>query len=184
MKQEDAQKFPPVKVQLRDGGAAIVRPLRVEDAEALGDFYEATPREDFRFYCPHELSRAKARQIAAGAMDPGAVVLVLEAPGGAIGGYAWYRWQPPDAPTSTFGILIARPFQGRSAGKALMTRLLEIAKEVGPPTIALTVQQANPKAVALYRQMGFAVVREQMRPASPQWELVSEPEYHMERRAR
>ena len=60
-----------------------------------------------------------------------------------------------------------------------MRRLLEIAQTVGPLVISLTVQKANPRAIRLYRTMGFRLVREQTRPAS-NW-FPAEPEYYMER---
>jgi ribosomal protein S18 acetylase RimI-like enzyme len=181
MREQDQARFGPIPGPL---AGSLIRPLRTSDAAALGELYEATPREDFRFYCPHDLNRAKAQENAAAALHPDQVVLVLETPERKIAGYAWYRWEPSDAPSSMFGILIGRAYQGRGVGKALIARLLEIAKGVGPPVMWLTVQLANPRAVALYRKMGFQVVREQTRQAYPHWGIEAEPEYYMERRVR
>jgi len=127
---------------------------------------------------------------------------------GAIVGYAWYRWrdegeqpggsrQPSDsrqpsgselpsdsgllsgtAQSSIFGICLREAYRGAGLGQALIARLLEIARAVGPPVMALTVQLANPRAVALYQKMGFRIVREQMREAIG--DFVAEPEYAME----
>ncbi len=88
----------------------------------------------------------------------------------------------PAAERSTFGICISRDCQGSGAGRALMTRLLDIAREVGPPIMTLTVQHANPRAVALYRAMGFTPVREQLREVK--FGFPEEPEYCMERPVR
>lgn len=188
MTPDDQSRFPAIPVTLRSGVAAVVRPLRLDDGAALGDFYEAVPCEDFRFYCPHELTRARALENAAAALSPHQVVLVLDV-GGAIGGYAWYRWagptpQNPAPESSTFGICIARPYQNAGAGRLIMRRLLAIAPHVGPPVMALTVQLANPRAVALYQSMGFAVVRQQTRVANSNWGIPSEPEYVMQQRVR
>ena len=79
MKPEDSLRFPSQCVTLKDGREALIRPLAAKDGEALGDFYEAVPPEDFQFYCPHALTRAKAREKAESAMAPRQVVLVLEA---------------------------------------------------------------------------------------------------------
>jgi ribosomal protein S18 acetylase RimI-like enzyme len=181
MREDDQVRFGPVPGPI---AGTVIRPLRTTDAGALGELYEATPREDFRFYCPHDLNRAKAAENAAAAPHPDQVVLVLETPDKKIGGYAWYRWEPPDAASSMFGILIGREYQGRGVGKALMARLLEIAKDVGPPVMWLTVQLANPRAVGLYQKMGFRIVRKQVRKAYPEWGIESEPEYYMERAVR
>jgi ribosomal protein S18 acetylase RimI-like enzyme len=76
------------------------------------------------------------------------------------------------------GICIRRGFQDCGLGAALMDRLGAIARDVGPPVMGLTVQQANPRGIALYQKMGFGVVREQVRPGD------GEPEFYMERRVR
>jgi len=184
MKPEDRRRFPPQAVGLKDGRQGVIRPLATDDAVALGDFYATVPREDLRFYCPHPLTREKAAENAAAADSPYQVVLVLEAPDRTIAGYAWYRWTEENASRSTLGICIRRDFQGVGAGQALLARLLEIAQEIGPPIVSLTVQLANARGRALYQKMGFRVVREQVRPADPALGLEAEPEYYMERRVR
>ncbi|HOS44150.1 MAG TPA: GNAT family N-acetyltransferase, partial [Armatimonadota bacterium] len=137
MTPEQLAHYPAITVTLTHGAAGVIRPLAPEDAEALAAFYAAVPREDLRFYCPHPLDRAHALRNAANAYRPTEVVLVLET-GGGIGGYAWYRWRAGDE-KSGFGICIGRACQGRGAGRLLMTRLLEIAKTIGPPVMGLTV---------------------------------------------
>ena len=64
-------------------------------------------------------------------------------------------------------------------GQTMMTRLLHIAERVGLPVMGLTVQKANRRALALYRKMGFRIVREQVRGQVE--ELAPEPEVYMER---
>lgn len=184
MRTEDRKHFPPIEVTLGNGVTVSVRPLYETDAEALADFYAAVPREDLRFYLPHPLTREKALENAARADSPLEVVLVLEAPGAVIVGYAWYRWHTEDAPQSHFGICVRRGFQEAGAGTALVKRLLEIAKTVGPPVMALTVQEANKRAVKLYTAMGFRIVREQTRQANPDLGFEAEPEYAMEAKVR
>ena len=65
-----------------------------------------------------------------------------------------------------------------------MTRLAQIAEKVGPPVMTLTVQEANPRAVALYQSMGFSIVRAQIRQEMEGHGFPPEPEYLMERRVR
>ncbi len=180
---EDArQHFAPSQVTLRDGRPIAIRFLAPGDAGALGDLYESIPREDYRFYRPHPLTRERAAEKAAAAAGPRFVALVAESPGGGIGGYAWYRWKADDSSSSTFGICIRRDYQGVGTGRALMSRLLEVARQVGPAVMTLTVQKANVRALALYRQMGFRIVGEQVQPAFE--EFPAEPEYRMELRTR
>lgn len=184
MRQEDRERFGPLAVTSRDGLVATIRPLSVDDGEALGDFYEQVPREDLRFYRPHPLDRQHALQNAEKALDPFEVVLVLETAAGEIGGYAWYRWWKADAEKSVFGICIRHDSQSGGVGKALMTRLFEVAVEIGPPVMSLTVQKANQRAVVFYRKYGFHPVREQMTVEDKQFGFAPEPEYCMERKVR
>ena len=181
---EDKHRFPPVSVRLKDGRAATIRLLDEADANALAEFYEAVPDADYRFYCAHRLDREHARKKAARADTPNFVCLVLQAPEGALGGYAWYDW-PQDKPQrSTFGICVRPNYKGVGAGKALMERLLAVAAKYGPPVMGLTVQLANPVAVALYQKMGFRIVKQQMRGPVDGGKFPPEPEYAMERKVR
>ena len=186
MTPQDRERFSASPAVLADDTRVLIRPLRVSDAQTLGDFYVSVPAQDYRFYRAGPLTRERADTMAATADRADSVVLVLvpvphrrnrQAPA-PIGGYAWYRWQD-GAARSIFGICVGPDFQNLGAGTALMTRLLEIAHEVGPPVMSLTVQKANPRAIGLYRSMGFHIVREQTRPAS-NW-FPAEAEYYMER---
>jgi RimJ/RimL family protein N-acetyltransferase len=181
---EEGNLFLPHTVQLKNQVQAVIRQLTLQDGEALADFYESIPPEDFRFYCPHPLTRTKAKEMAAAALAPRQVVLVLEAPDHTIGGYAWFRWQEENASKSGFGMCLRRDFQGTGAARAIITPLLQIAREVGPPVMSLTVQKANVRGVELYKKMGFGIVREQVRPAKPEFGLEAEPEYYMELKLR
>lgn len=182
MTPQDQARIGSISITLRDGRPAVIRPLRTSDAPALAAFYAAVPREDFRFYCPHALDEANARRVAAAAESPHEVVLLLEAGTGEIAGYAWFRWSGDDAPSSTFGLCIRRGWQDCGAGRALIERINHVARTLGPPVMSLTVQEANPRAVALYQKMGFRIVRQGMR--APRLGFEPEPEFAMERRTR
>ena len=183
MQHEERARFAPVLAGLKDGGQITLRPLSPSDGEAMTEFYLSVPREDYRFYSPHPLTREEALKTVERHRDTDAFVCVVGVDAeGRIVGYAWYDWDGPDSAASVFGICIRREFQGSGTGQALIGRLFEIAREIGPERMSLTVQKANPRAVALYRKMGFAVVREQTRPAFE--EFPADPEYYMERVAR
>ena len=166
--------FIPRTRQLRDGEPVRVRPLRSDDGERLACFYASLRERDRFFYRPHPLTRDRALEKAARANSPTFVCLLLENRQGEIAGYAWYEWTL-HAERSTFGICIRPQYQGRGAGTLLVHPLLEIADRIGPAVMGLTVQKANPRAVALYRKHGFRVVREQERTTD------GEPDYYMER---
>lgn len=182
MDPRDRTDFPPKEVVLKDGRTGTVRFLRCDDGDRLGDMYDQLSELAARFYWPHPLDREHARQNAARADSPTEVVLVLEMPDEALGGYAWYRWPGERAEASGFGICAASDCQGCGVGRLLMERLLEIAEEIGPPIMRLTCQHANARAVALYRKMGFGIVREGMVKGRRQWP--AEPQFWMQRRCR
>ncbi|MHB1319608.1 MAG: GNAT family N-acetyltransferase [Anaerolineae bacterium] len=183
MRPEDRPGFPPTPVVLKDGRTVVLRLLTTADAGALGDFYDSLPRETWRFYCPPRLARADAAQRAAEADASSDVCVVAEDPRtGAIVGYNWYRWRDDSSRSSIFGICLREAYRGIGLGQALMTRLLEMSRQVGPPVMELTVQLANPRAIALYRKMGFRVLREQIRDRVG--DFPAEPEYAMEQTVR
>lgn len=171
---DDPSDWAKAAVRLKNGTEGLIRPLTSADGEALADFYATLRPEDERFYCPHPLTREAALKKAADAESPTFVCAVLALPDGTIAGYAWFRWKEGQA-QSTFGICISPSFQGLGAGRALLSSINRIAAGVGPNVMSLTVQKANPRAFALYRDMGFHVVREQLRRSD------DEPEYYMER---
>lgn len=188
---EQQAGYPPLIATLKDRRSVRLRLISLVDASALDDFYASLPRETWRFYCPPRLTREDAARRAAEADAPTIVCLVAEEPSSrAIAGYAWFRWrdegeQPGDsgqphgtAQSSVFGICLREAYRGAGLGQALIERLLQIARAVGPPVMALTVQLANPRAVALYQKMGFRIVREQMRDRIG--DFAAEPEYAME----
>ncbi len=171
--------FPPLSITLKDGRPARLRLLAPGDGEALAAFFLGVPRHDIRFYAPYPLDREHAERDAAAAHDPGTIMVVLEMPDGGIGGLA-SCWKA-DTAMGTFGLVVAGAYQECGAGRALMTRLLEVATAAGPPRMELTVQCANTRAVALYTSLGFTVVREQTLTRDPAAGFADEAELAMER---
>lgn len=182
MLKNDQVQFPSKTVTLKDNRVVTLRFLTADDAEKLSDFYLSIERAAYRFYCPHPLTREQAEQKVAKALVPTAVYLVAENERQQIVGYASYWWNAEDDEPSTFGICIQKAYRGVALGQALIARLSEIAKDIGPSVMSLTVQKANPRAFALYSKMGFQVLREQMRGQVE--EFPPEPEYYMEREVR
>lgn len=87
------------------------------------------------------------------------VVAELTAPddgAGAAGdviGYAGLRAVAPEGDVQT--IAVAEPAWGRGVGAALLTELLDRARERGVTEMFLEVRSDNPRAQELYRRFGF-----------------------------
>lgn len=182
MLDQDQTRFAPTSIELENDHRVTLRALALGDADTLGDFYGSLSRATYRFYCPHPLTRENAAKVAARASSPMLVALVAENKAQEIVGYASYHWVHDDSRASTFGICLRQAYRGVGLGQAMIERLIEIAERVGPPVMSLTAQKANPRALALYRKMGFRVVREQMRGQIE--EFPPEPEVYMERQVR
>ncbi len=182
MLEKDRARFTDTRITLKDGSPVTLRFLTAEDAEAFGDFYVSIERDAYRFYCPHPLTRENARIRTDAALSPTVVGIVATNTEQHIVAYASFQWHEADNGSGFFGICIQRQYRGLGLGEALMQRVAEIAKDVGPPVMSLTVQEANPRAVALYQKMGFEIIREQMRNQVE--EFPPEPEYYMERKVR
>lgn len=180
MQRQLQAQMPPSGIVLRDGRPVVVRLLRRYDAEQLYQFFLAVPRADARFYlAPSHLTRKRARDEANLADSPHAVSMVLETSNG-FGGISWCKWKNQRAEVATFSICIRSDLQGHGAGRALATRVLQAVRLGGPPKVGLTVQRANFRALALYRSLGFELVREQLLAARPEDGFDPEPEYYME----
>ncbi len=179
MNPQDQEKFPARSVQIKNGDMLKIRFLQSTDAIALAAFYAQVPMEDYRFYCPHPLDDEHANRKTARADGPNFVCLVLENSTGEIVGYASYEWKD-GADKSGMGICISRQYQGQGAGRLLIQRLLEVSRQIGPVTMSLTVQKANPNAVTLYTKLGFKVIEEQMRGSMGNGKFPAEPEFYME----
>ena len=176
MTPEDQKRYAPERVWVSNGMEALIRFLCPLDDAEMREFYNAVPSEDKRFY-PATLEELDKK--LAECEKPNAVHLVITTAQGLIFGHAYYRWDGDDSEKSTFGICIRPGYQGIGAGKALMNRLLDISREIGPPVMCLTVQKANERAFEMYKKMGFRVIREQT--VGERFGFPAEPEYYMER---
>jgi ribosomal protein S18 acetylase RimI-like enzyme len=172
------QKYPFIETQLRDARRVILRFLSPEDGEALSDFYLSIMRKHYRFYCPHKLDRRNALSKAANSLNPFNITIVMrDAESEKILGYCWCKWTDANSSICSFGICVRTKCWNLGAGSKLISRLLEIARHEAPPTMILTVQEANPAAIALYEKHGFVIERKQMRKQVE--EFLPEPEYFM-----
>lgn len=60
--------------------------------------------------------------------------------------------------TGTLGIAIMDGYRGMGLGESLMRTALELSGKIGVTLVELEVFANNPKAIRLYRRMGFALV--------------------------
>ena len=58
------------------------------------------------------------------------------------------------------GVAVAEAYQGNGFGKQMVRHLIEAAKKWAEPSITLTVDKSNKKAIQLYEAQGFVRVAE------------------------
>ena len=105
---------------------------------------------------------AERRYLRAVRRSPHAAVLGAEAPEGIVGRLSIARDpHPASRHVADLGLMIARDFRRRGAGRALMRAAEEWAREVGVRKIELHVFPHNTAGIALYESLGY--VREGVR---------------------
>ena len=78
-------------------------------------------------------------------------------------GAAWFRFLPADDPgygfvdeaTPELSIAVRDRWRGRGIGRLLLTQLLADGAALGIARLSLSVSLDNPRAVQLYRSVGF-----------------------------
>jgi acetyltransferase len=146
-------------VTLRDGVSNVaIRPIRPEDASALGDLVGNSAPEDIRFRFLHPMKHLPerlaarlsqidyAREMAFAAIDPehadriiGVARLTADA----------------DGATAEYAILLRRDHKGEGLGYALMNRLIAYARERGIGTLYGDVLSENRPMLSMCRDLGF-----------------------------
>jgi len=124
-----------------------IEPAQPGDADAVArlhalSFYRGWPRADIEAYL----------------IDPDMPTLVACDARRRLAGFAMLRLLGDDAELMT--IAVARKYQGRGVGAALLAAALEDLRMTPARRLLLEVAADNPPALALYRRHGFAKIGE------------------------
>jgi acetyltransferase len=145
-------------------GAALLRPIRPEDAPGIIRLFESLSAEDVRlrfFGALRQLSPELLTRLTQIDYDR-QMALVLEA-GGEILGVARLA-ADPDNREAEFAVTVRTDLKGRGIGSLLMRRLLEHARRRGIGRIVGDILQENTMMLALARDLDF---RLEPRPDTP-----------------
>lgn len=138
------------------GDAAVL----VELARTIGAEPEGWLITDGEWRTPSE-ERRYLRTIR---RSPHAAVLIVESPEGVVGRLSIARDpHPASRHVADVGLMVARGFRRRGAGRALMEAAEDWAREAGVHKIELHVFPYNAGAIALYESLGYE--REGLRKA-------------------
>ena len=151
---------------LKDGTPAIVRPVHPDDARHAEDFFNWLSDETryLRFmYQAKELTPEILRGALAqdGLKRVSLVVEPVTQAGGDPPAIALGRYAPTEQPdTCEVAITVGDRWQGRGAGRALVARLIALARRGGYRTMCATALSTNAKMVGLARSFAFEIREE------------------------
>jgi RimJ/RimL family protein N-acetyltransferase len=143
-----------------NGGGVFVRHAEPGDAAALVELAQAVGAEPEGWLITNgdwRTAGEERRYLRAIRRSPNAAVLVAEAAGGAVVGRLSIARDPHPASrhVADLGVMVARHFRRRGAGRALMEAAEEWALGTGVRKIELHVFPYNTGAIALYEGLGY-----------------------------
>jgi [ribosomal protein S18]-alanine N-acetyltransferase len=132
---------------MRKRGELLVRFGRASDVEAILTLERATE------FAPHWAAAAYASALG----EEGRRCLMVAEVAGVLAGFAVGVVQPGDA-CELESVVVAESARRHGVGRHLCAGVLDWMREQGAAAALLEVRSASAGAVALYRELGFAVV--------------------------
>jgi acetyltransferase len=152
------------EVRLRDGTSIVLRLVRPDDARYADAFFSWLSEETKYLRFMYQVKELTPEMLAGALAQDGLkrVVLVAEptrqgsdepTPAVAIGRYA----PTPDPTECEVAITVGDSWQGRGVGRALLKRLIALAKRAGYRAMCATALTTNTKMIGLARAFGFEI---------------------------
>jgi L-phenylalanine/L-methionine N-acetyltransferase len=139
--------------------AIAIRRARPSDAEAFARIFSDEDTFGGVLQMPYPSANIWRQRLEENdAPGKNRLVLVAEVDGDVVGntGLTMESWSPRRSHVASFGIGVAKAWQGHGVGTALMAALIDYADRwAGILRIELTVYADNTRAIALYRKFGF-----------------------------
>jgi RimJ/RimL family protein N-acetyltransferase len=155
----------PIRVQLADGRAIVVRDAHKRDARGVNDMLDAVAAEPQATLVlqPGEAVPADwRRRIAQSLRAPRGLFIVADSDGTVVGNLGlWPDGNPASAHVAWIGMSVAAGWRGVGAGGALLEAAAAWAAAAGFRRIELGVFPENTRAMAFYERHEF--VREGLR---------------------
>jgi ribosomal protein S18 acetylase RimI-like enzyme len=144
-------------ITLASGQSLFIRSLRADDDDLLARFFAALGEESRSHFRPHTFTPEGAAEVIREAADPRGIYFLALADGDDPAGYGFLRGLHRSI--ASLGIAIADPWQNHGLGKLLMRFLVGVAEHMQKDGIDLTVDEDNPRAIRVYEETGFQLVR-------------------------
>jgi phosphinothricin acetyltransferase len=139
--------------------AIAVRAAGPSDAEPIALIYNQGI-EDRIATLETELRTPEERRAWMAARGPRHPVIIAEADGQVIGWGSLNAFNPRAAyqHVADFSVYVERGWRGKGAGRRLLERLIELARDLGYHKLMLSAFPFNESGVALYERTGFTTV--------------------------
>jgi GNAT superfamily N-acetyltransferase len=163
-----------MNIHIREATAADAEPIAGLLREVFAETYgPALPDEVLQPYLAREFAIAR---VAHAITRPRALHLSAEI-NGTLAGASWLAERPAPPELALAGaaelekLYVGARWRGQGVANRLLARSIELAREQGWRALWLAVWKRNPRAIAFYRQQGFA-------PASHMSIFVGHIEFH------
>jgi len=136
-----------------------IRPATLDDAPAICTIYNQGIEDRIATLETELRTPAERRQWLA-ARGPRHPVIVAEVAGAVVGWGSLTAFNPRRAYdfVADFSVYVERGWRGKGVGSRLLTRLIELARELGYHKLVLSAFPWNEGGMALYRKFGFRTV--------------------------
>jgi L-phenylalanine/L-methionine N-acetyltransferase len=132
----------------------LIRPVRLEDVEALHEIRRQPSMVDFTLALPSERIADTRRFLEGFGPDDHALVAVVD--GRVVGMAGLHVKRGKLRQGGEIGMMVHEQFQGRGVGRKLLVALLDIAdNHLGLLRVELEVFPDNDRAIGLYERLGF-----------------------------
>ena len=143
-------------IRLKDGTQILIRPLSKQDGPALLKFFAAVPEDD-RLFLKEDITKKEVIDRWVGDLDFDKVFPMIAEKDSAILGDATlhfnrYRWQLHMA---EIRCVVARKYQQKGLGTALMKELVSVAFARGVSKIRANMMDTQKSAQRAFQRLGF-----------------------------
>lgn len=176
---ETNQPMKPSTVELQDGSRVLIRQVHREDAPRLAEAFARFSAESrrLRFLAPKpRLTERELRYFTqVDHHDHEALGAVAVADGSALG-IARYIRDTEDPEVAEIAVAVVDDWQGRGLGTALLTRLMDRAREEGIRRFTALVAVDNEVMVNLLHDLGGELHATPNRAGAVEYQLTPKPE--------
>lgn len=148
--------------RLNDGRVVTIRTPRLSDVDELMAFINGLVKEDAMILMNKPVKRKDEmiwlKGILEGLKTGKRVYLLAESNGKVVGGSDFAQGSGKSSHVGNFGISIRDGYRDIGLGTALANEVIKQAKRFGLKLIILEVYDCNPRAIHVYKKLGFREV--------------------------